>query len=88
MYLDVFVLDQARYFYDLIPTLPLLFDWLRFPEQCVLRVCMDGIFRHTNEACSEWFSNCALAGEDEPGFEFHYLPDREIIKAPDLADEP
>ncbi len=45
---------------------------------------MDGIFRHTNEVCSEWFSNCALAGEDEPGFEFHDLPKRETLKGDHL----
>ena len=71
---------QTRYFYDTIPTLPFLFDWLKFPEQCVLRVCMDGIFRHTKAACSEWFKNCALADEDELGFEFHHLPGRETLK--------
>ena len=67
--------------YDTIPTLPLLFDWLRFPEQCVLRVWMDGIFRHINEACSEWFKHCALADEGEPGFESHYLPKRDRLLA-------
>ena len=48
-----FRFDQARYFYDLVPTLPLLLDRLRFPDQCILRVCMDGIFRHTAQVCGE-----------------------------------
>jgi len=80
MYLDVFVFDQARYFYDLVPTLPLLLDRLRFPDQCILRVCMDGIFRHTAQVCGEWFHASTLAERGVPGFEFHDLPERETVK--------
>lgn len=79
MYLDVFVLDQARYCYDLVPTLPLLVDRLRFPDQWILRVCMDGIFRHTANVCSEWFYASTLAKMGIPGFEFHDLPERETV---------
>jgi hypothetical protein len=79
MYLDVFVLDQARYFYDLVPTLSLLVDRLRFPDQWILRVCMDGIFRHTSQVCSEWFYASTLAGLGTSGFKFHSIPDREQI---------
>lgn len=81
MYLDVFVLDQARYFYDLVPTLPLLVDRLRFPDQWLLRVCMDGIWRHTKGVCSEWFYASTLAGMGTPGFQFYSLPEREHIVA-------
>ncbi len=80
MYLDVFVLDQARYFYDLVPTLPLLVDQLRFPDQWILRVCMDGIFRHTAQVCGEWFYASTLAATGVPGFDFHDLPERETVK--------
>ena len=79
MYLDVFVLDQARYFYDLVPTLPLLVDRLRFPDQWILRVCMDGIFRHTSQVCSEWFYASTLASLGTSGFKVHSIPDREQI---------
>jgi hypothetical protein len=81
MYLDVFVFDQARYFYDLIPTLPFLTDRLRFSEQWMVRVCMDGIFRHTAHVCREWFFASTLAGMGMPGFKFHELPPRETIIA-------
>ncbi|NLH74842.1 MAG: hypothetical protein GX456_17470 [Verrucomicrobia bacterium] len=81
MYLDVFVMDQARYFYDLVPTLPLLVDRLRFPDQWILRVCMDGIFRHTRWVCGEWFYASTLAEEGARGFQFHSLPERESIVA-------
>ena len=80
MYLDVFVLDQARYFYDLVPTLPLLVDRLRIPDQWVLRVCMDSIFRHTAQVCGEWFYASTLAEMGAPGFKFHDLPEREMVK--------
>jgi hypothetical protein len=80
MYLDVFVFDQARYFYDLVPTLPLLVDRLRFPDQWILRVCMDSIFRHTAHVCGEWFYASTLAEMGVPGFDFHDLPERETVK--------
>lgn len=79
MYLDVFVLDQARYFYDSVPTLPLLVNRLRFPDQWILRVCMDGIFRHTAGVCREWFFASTLAEIGVPGFQFYSLPKREQI---------
>ncbi len=79
MYLDVFVLDQARYFYDLVPTLPFLRDRLRFADQWILRVCMDGIFRHTSQVCDEWFFASTLAPWGTPGFKVYCLPEREQI---------
>jgi hypothetical protein len=79
MYTDVFILDHARYFYDLVPTLPLLTDRLRFPQQWILRVCMDGIFRHTHDVCGEWFYASTLAELGVPEFKFHNLPPRETI---------
>lgn len=85
MYLDVFVLDQARYFYDLVPTLPLLVDRLRFPDQWILRVCMDGISRHSAQVCGEWFYASTLAETGVPGFEFHDLPERETVKGEDAG---
>jgi hypothetical protein len=81
MYMDVFVFDQARYFYDLVPTLPLLADGLKFPDQWVLRVCMDSIFRHTAEVCREWFFASTLAETGVEGFQFHTLPKRGSIVA-------
>jgi hypothetical protein len=84
MYLDVFVLDQARYFYDLVPTLPLLVDRLRFPDQWILRVCMDGIFRHTAHVCGEWFYASTLAEMGVPGFKFHGLSKRETVQGGDV----
>ncbi len=80
MYMDVFVFDQARYFYDLVPTLPLLVDRLQFPNQWILRACMDGIFRHTAHVCGEWFYASTLAESGIPGFKFHDLPKRETVK--------
>lgn len=79
MHLDVFVFDQARYFYDLVPSLPFVRDRLRFREQWVLRVCMDGIFRHTHDICREWFYASTLAEMGATGFKFHSLPERQAI---------
>ena len=57
-------------------------DFLKQPER---RICLAS--NHTNEACSEWFSNCALADEGEQGFEFHHLPKRETLTVQDSAHE-
>ena len=79
MYLDVFIFDQARYFYDLAPTLPFVSGCLRFGEQLVLRACMDSIFRHNYSACPEWFHAATLAEMGQPGFTFFNWPERELI---------
>jgi hypothetical protein len=79
MYLDAFVLDQARYFYDLTPSLPFVRDCLRFGQQLVIRACMDSIFRHNYSACPEWFYAASLASMGEAGFSFFDWPEREII---------
>ena len=79
MYLDVFIFDQARYFYDLVPTLPFISDCLGFGEQLTLRACMDSIFRHNYSVCREWFYAATLAEMGQPGFTFVDWPDRELI---------
>jgi len=55
-------------------------DQLRFPDQWILRVCMDGIFRHTAHVCDEWFYGSTLAEMGKPGFKFHELQVRETLK--------
>lgn len=79
MYLDAFVLDQARYFYDMIPTLPFVRDSLRFGNQMALRACMDCIFRHNHSACPEWFYAATLVEFGEAGLTFFDWPTRELI---------
>jgi hypothetical protein len=41
---------------------------------------MDGIFRHTAQVCGEWFYASTLAEKGVPGFDFHDLPEREMVK--------
>ena len=79
MYLDAFVLDQVRYFYDMTPTLPVVADSLRFGEQMVLRACMDCIFRHNHSARPEWFHAGTLVEFGKAGLTFFDWPRRELI---------
>src|SRR5438552_4634331 len=84
LYMDVFVFDQSRFFDDLVPTLPPLMDRLRSPEQWILRVCMDAVFQHNAQVCSEWFCASSLAEMGMSSFEFHDLPERESIMGNDV----
>ncbi len=81
MYSDVFILDQARYLYDLVPALPFLDKELDIQDQLVMRVCMDIICRHAYNSCASIFYGCALAdffgGE---GFTIPKFMERETIE--------
>lgn len=55
MYSDVFVFDQARYFYDFVPTLPVIGTELAFGHQLILRVCMDLISRNGQDGYRDLF---------------------------------
>lgn len=88
MYLDAFVFDQARYFYDLVPTLPFVVDNLRFGQQLVLRSCMDSIGRHNWAICPEWFYAASLASiGKKTGFTRYEAPARETIVASDNEED-
>jgi hypothetical protein len=80
MFTDVFVFDQARYLYDLIPSVHLFGDQLPPSIQILSRVCMDGIRRHAHYGCPDLFRGCALAGIGENGYSVHIPPDRETVQ--------
>lgn len=73
---DVFILDQCRYLYDFVPTLPLFGPELPHGMQFVLRICMDLIRRHTDSSCWDLYRGAALASTGEAGFEIYRWPDR------------
>lgn len=58
MYTDVFVFDQARYMYDLIPSIEFIYEFLDdLNNQIFLRCCIDGIKRkhiHFNKNLFLW----------------------------------
>jgi hypothetical protein len=80
MYTDVFVLDQCRYMYDLVPTLALFGDGLPDTLQLQLRICMNLIRLHTHESCPGLYRGAALAGMENKGFNIHPWPDREVLQ--------
>lgn len=87
MLTDVFVFDQARYLYDLLPTLPFFEEAFPIPQQLVLRVCMDAIHRHSQFGCSDLFQGADLAALGEEGFSYWSPPVRESIGCPSVEDE-
>jgi hypothetical protein len=80
MYTDVFVLDQCRYMYDLVPTIPLLGKELPLDLQLQLRVCMNLIRLHAHESCWDLFRGSALAGAEVQGFCWHSWPARKLLR--------
>ena len=87
MFTDVFVFDQARYLYDLLPTLPFFDDPFPMPQQLVLRVCMDAVRRHSHFGCSDLFQGSDLATSGEEGFTYWSPRPRENIGCPDVESE-
>lgn len=85
MFTDIFVLDQARYFYDLLPTMPLFDTDFNLPQQLVMRVCMDALHRHCHYGCKDLFWGCALAGLGEEGFTFWLPHGRKTIGNPGVV---
>lgn len=85
MFTDILVLDQTRYVYDLLPTLPLFDTDFNLPQQLVLRVCMDALHRHCHYGCKDLFWGCALASTGEEGFTFWLPPARESVGDPDVT---
>lgn len=79
MYSDVFVLDQCRYMYDLIPTLAMFGDSLPPDRQLQIRICISLIGRHTFESCRDLYRGSALADMAVEGFNIIGWPNRDII---------
>lgn len=71
MYTDVFVLDQLRYMYDLVPNIAMLKgEGLPDSTQFFIRICLDAIRRHANSGQDPFWA-CALTGSgDFPIFEW------------------
>lgn len=87
MFTDLFVFDQARYLYDLLPTLPFFEETFSVPQQLVLRVCMDAIRRHAHFGCPDLFYMSDLAASGEEGFAYWQPPHRESIACPAVESE-
>jgi hypothetical protein len=85
MFTDIMILDQARYMYDLLPTLPLFETDFSVPQQLVLRVCMDAVHRHCHYGCKDIFWGSALAGLGENGFTVWIPGARECIGDPGVT---
>jgi hypothetical protein len=80
MYSDLFVLDQARYFYDFVPTLPVIGTELEFGHQLVLRTCMDLISRHGQDGYSDLFDGATFHSEVIESLDGFEWPERQESK--------
>lgn len=85
MFTDILVLDQARYMYDLLPTLPLFDTDFSLPQQLVLQACMDSLHRHCHYGCKDLFWGSVLASMGEEGFTFWLPPARESLGEPGVV---
>lgn len=77
---DVFILDQCRYLYDFLPTLPLFGRELPIGYQLPIRICMDLMGRHTHASCPMLYRGSALASLGEKAVETHWWPDRKVVQ--------
>lgn len=60
MFMDVSVLDQARYMYDFFPSIALLTKTIPIPIQIVVRICMDAIWKNSYQIDCDLFHACTL----------------------------
>ena len=81
MYSDVFVLDQARYFYDLLPTLSVIGEELEFGLQLALRVGMHLVRLHAMGGYEELFTNADFSSEVTGPIAETVIPHREVFLA-------
>lgn len=81
MYADCLVLDQARYFYDYLPTIDLIpARWSSPAFQLAARVFLDRFGWHDWESTAHPFSGSALAGIGETPWATRYtIPPRVVI---------
>jgi hypothetical protein len=79
MYSDVFVLDQARYFYGLLPTLSVIGDQMDFGLQLALRVGMHLVRLHAMGAYDELFTNADFSSEVTGPIAETFVPQRELL---------
>ncbi len=79
MYTDVFVLDQCRYLYDLVPTIPLLGQELPLDLQLQLRACMNLIRLQLARIVLGSLPRLGPRRPEVDGFFWHSWPDREVL---------
>lgn len=78
MYSDVFILDQCRYLYDLLPTLELLEDYFKnnIEEQIIIRCCIDGILRNHFHLNNHFLKGGFIESLYDDRFSYSVLDDR------------
>lgn len=79
MFTDIFVLDQARYLYDFVPSFPLIGTAFADPLQMVIRICIDGLNRHAYTACPSLFHGSALFGMGHGDFTMYDFAERTVL---------
>ncbi len=80
MFADVFIFDQARYLYDLVPYFGLLRDELPDSLQMFLRICMEGIRRHASTEYDP-FRSATLRCNNQDSYRFHKVKRRIAVRS-------
>lgn len=66
MFSDCLLLDQCRYFFDLLPSIDLIpTRWASHSFQCLLRICLDRIGRHDFSSSTLQFRGTSLGALHE-----------------------
>lgn len=60
MFMDLTVMDQMRYMYEFLPSIPLLKQPIAIPIQIVIRTCMEAIWKNSYQISSDIFSASTL----------------------------
>ncbi|MFP4403323.1 MAG: class I SAM-dependent methyltransferase [Candidatus Woesearchaeota archaeon] len=77
MFMDMFVLDEARYLYDWMPTIDMFQKGINDIErQLSFRLVLDGISKHCRWYNNEFFSGTAIIDQFEDSFEAKILKPR------------
>ena len=80
MFTDMFVLDECRYIYDMMPTIDMIVNSLKnIDYQLCYRFALEGLYKNQLLYNSEFFEGNAVVGRNHEGFEEAEFEDREFI---------
>lgn len=81
MYTDMFVMDECRYIYDMMPTIDMIENTLLdIDYQLCYRFALDGLVKNQLNYNNELFFGNAIVGRDIKGFEESIFSERKTVE--------
>ncbi|MFF2092952.1 hypothetical protein [Paenibacillus sp. NPDC058174] len=81
MYTDMFVLDECRYIYDMLPTIDMINNRIEnLSSQMCYRFALDALDKNHIRYNTELFFGCAVVGCNNEGFEDRWFKERYKIE--------